>query len=218
MEISKEEHQRLLTQARIGYVGGRGVVAESAAEGTYRLPLPVGAILRDFTLDGQSPSFRVGETVYTIPDGGNCVFDGPAQRSVENLLSVLKAFEGVPYLWGGQTSWGADCSGFVQAVFRIFGMEIPRDARQQVELGREISLEEVRAGHLAFFSLKGRNRAKHVGILFPQPGGELAMVHARQRVKYQLLVRQSDRSDDLIDPERQGKDELISFRALIGFE
>ena len=49
--------------------------------------------------------------------------------------SALDYFEGTSYLWGGVTPWGADCSGLVQSVYSLHGMQLPRDAWQQAELG-----------------------------------------------------------------------------------
>ena len=54
------------------------------------------------------------------------------KKSVNELISYAKSFLGVPYLWGGKSSLGFDCSGFVQTIFKMCGVNMPRDASQQI--------------------------------------------------------------------------------------
>ena len=69
-----------------------------------------------------------------------------------DYLKTAESFIGVPYLWGGTTALGLDCSGLVQQVYRLNGVALPRDADQQAMLGRRV--EEARAGDLMFFGAK----------------------------------------------------------------
>jgi len=81
--------------------------------------------------------------------------------------SAAKWFAGTSYQWGGLTPWGADCSGMVQAIFALHGVSLPRDARQQAELGSAIELapDGWRAGDLLFFSERADGRITHVALV-----------------------------------------------------
>ena len=87
----------------------------------------------------------------------------PISQSKEKLIAHSKAFLGTPYLWGGKTLHGIDCSGFVQVIFRQMNQQLPRDAYQQVQIGDNRSWNERQVGDLAFFRENGR--ISHVGIL-----------------------------------------------------
>jgi len=79
--------------------------------------------------------------------------------TADDYLKTAESFIGVPYLWGGTTALGLDCSGFVQQVYRLNGVALPRDADQQAMLGRKV--EEARAGDLMFF---GDESVTHVAL------------------------------------------------------
>ena len=77
---------------------------------------------------------------------------------IENSMKFLNS----PYLWGGRTPFGIDCSGFTQQVYKLDGYQLFRDANQQADQGKEIELKNSQPGDLAFF---GKNKVTHVGIL-----------------------------------------------------
>lgn len=87
------------------------------------------------------------------------------QPGPDEILHFASLFENVPYLWGGRSSYGIDCSGFVQQVYRLLGIRLPRDAYQQALTGEIVAgLENAKCGDLAFFA-DHKRRITHVGIL-----------------------------------------------------
>ena len=87
------------------------------------------------------------------------------KESAEEIIRCAKLYLNAPYLWGGKSPFGIDCSGFVQTVFKLNGYKLPRDAYQQVELGEPLSfVEEASAGDLAFFDNE-EGHIVHVGLL-----------------------------------------------------
>lgn len=80
-----------------------------------------------------------------------------------NVVSYAKQFVGVPYVWGGESSRGFDCSGFVQFTYAHFGVYLPRDSYSQYNVGSSISQSDLLPGDLVFFDTDGGG-ASHVGI------------------------------------------------------
>ena len=79
--------------------------------------------------------------------------------------SAVSFFEGASYLWGGITPWGADCSGFVQTIFGLHGVPLPRDAWQQSETGTDAgALDDLEPADLAFFTDREDKRVTHIAI------------------------------------------------------
>jgi len=89
----------------------------------------------------------------------------PETPSLDDIQNTAFFFQNVPYLWGGRTFFGLDCSGFVQTVFKLNGLKLRRDAWQQAEEGTLVGfLPEVKIGDLAFFDNE-EGRITHVGLM-----------------------------------------------------
>ncbi|MBK5188295.1 MAG: C40 family peptidase [Gemmatimonadaceae bacterium] len=89
---------------------------------------------------------------------------------IEVCASAARWFASTSYQWGGITPWGADCSGMVQTTFGLHGAALPRDARQQAELGTALELtpDAWRPGDLLVFSDRADGRITHVAIVAPR--------------------------------------------------
>lgn len=101
------------------------------------------------------------------------------EDDIDNIavLRTAKKYVGVPYVWGGSTPNGFDCSGFVQYVWREHGYNIPRTSKQQSSYGQSVSLSKVKAGDLVFFG-DSKNDISHVGMISSTRGRSLKMIHA----------------------------------------
>ena len=98
---------------------------------------------------------------------------------VEDALGFLNA----PYLWGGRSFFGIDCSGFTQIIYKINGIKLPRDAYQQVEYGEALDfVEEAKGGDLAFFENENGDII-HVGIMLD----DQKIIHAHGKVRIDEL-------------------------------
>lgn len=102
-----------------------------------------------------------------------------------SILHDAKLFLETPYLWGGRTFMGIDCSGFTQVVFRVNGFHLLRDAYQQATQGEDVLFENIRNEDLAFFENKEK-RIIHVGILFKEDK-KLKIIHASGKVRIDLF-------------------------------
>lgn len=96
---------------------------------------------------------------------GNIYDAATAKISPENIVEISSVFLNTAYLWGGRSVYGIDCSGFVQAVFKMLNIKLARDANQQVSAGEAVGfLQEVICGDVAFFDDE-KGDIIHVGIM-----------------------------------------------------
>ena len=114
------------------------------------------------------------------------VFDGLKKSGIQpkfNLLQTAFLYLNAPYLWGGKSPLGIDCSGFTQMVYKMNGYVIPRDASQQATIGESLSfIEECEPGDLAFFDNED-GKIVHVGILLQ----DYRIIHASGQVRIDMI-------------------------------
>ncbi|MEL6863294.1 MAG: C40 family peptidase [Bacteroidota bacterium] len=148
------------------------LVQAAMAEG-HCLPLTIGATLPNY--DGIK--FHLNGSSFTF--SGQAISPLEVKPSAELILKIARRYLYAPYLWGGRSPMGIDCSGFTQIVFKMVGMGLPRDAAQQVERGKLIDfIEMAQPADLAFFENK-KGRITHVGLLMP----ENRIIHASGQVR-----------------------------------
>jgi gamma-D-glutamyl-L-lysine dipeptidyl-peptidase len=100
-------------------------------------------------------------------------------RAEEDMVQTARQFMNAPYVWGGRSPFGFDCSGFVQTVYHIHHVSLPRDASQQSESGERVNgVQHARLGDLAFFYGE-KGGISHVGLL----DGAGHIIHCSGRVR-----------------------------------
>jgi cell wall-associated NlpC family hydrolase len=120
--------------------------------------------------------FSIGGQEYLFESETQVIPDSPQP---DNIIRTAMEYLNTPYLWGGRSPFGIDCSGFTQIVFRICGIPLKRDAVLQAQHGEMISfINEALPGDLAFFENSVGN-ITHTGILT----GSGKIIHASGRVR-----------------------------------
>ena len=164
LEISKEEYSNLdserpkLSTDLLEYVQDKD---------EHLITIPLGASLNSLSLLGHS-------------------FDGNSTNEKykkEKLIDTAFLYLNAPYLWGGKTPFGIDCSGFTQMVYKLNGYVLLRDASQQATQGEALSfIEESEPGDLAFFD-NNDGDIIHVGIIMK----DNYIIHAHGKVRIDRL-------------------------------
>ena len=102
-----------------------------------------------------------------------------SETNRDNIIETAKIYMNSPYLWGGKSPCGTDCAGYVQMVYKINGISLPRDVGGQPGKGTTLSfVEEAQPGDLAFFD-DDRGQIKHVGLLLEKN----QIIHASSTVR-----------------------------------
>jgi hypothetical protein len=147
-------------------------LVEYVSTDSHLIPIPLGCSLAflDF------PEINIYNYRF---EGLKSVGIGLKNRLIETAYLYLNA----PYLWGGKTPFGIDCSGFTQMVYKLNGYQILRDASQQATLGEALSfIEESEPGDLAFFDNE-EGKIIHVGIIM----NDNYIIHASGKVRVDRL-------------------------------
>jgi cell wall-associated NlpC family hydrolase len=134
---------------------------------------------------GQLHTVLLGGSVHTLPLL-NCTYEGPSmsgKKDKSQLIETALQYLNTPYLWGGRTPFGIDCSGFTQMVYRLNGHRLLRDASEQCTQGEPLSfIEESEPGDLAFFD-NDEGTIVHVGLIME----DNYIIHAHGEVRIDRL-------------------------------
>lgn len=143
-----------------------------------KILIPSGSVL-----PASHKKFIINNNHYKLPnDFAPFVSDNLRQGMLNTAISMLNT----PYLWGGRTSWGTDCSGFSQFLYSLVGINIPRDASQQVNFGKTLSfISEAQPGDLAFFDNE-EGIITHVGMFYESD----KIIHASGKVRIDNIDHQ----------------------------
>jgi cell wall-associated NlpC family hydrolase len=139
---------------------------------------------------GSSLAFLDGATSFI----GNQKFEIIDETGkTDHITNIAKSYLNVPYLWGGRTHFGIDCSGFTQAVYKLININLRRDASLQAQDGTLVDgLAKVNLGDLAFFGAE-EDRITHVGIMLNSE----QIIHASGKVKIDTIDDEGIYSEEL---------------------
>jgi hypothetical protein len=141
------------------------------------IPLTLGAVLPKY--DGLR--CQLGDQSFQF--SGTVVTPKKSPLTADWIVKVARRYLHAPYLWGGRSPFGIDCSGLTQMVYKLAGIRLLRDAAQQVTQGRTVDfLEQCESGDLAFFDT-GKGHIGHVGIILP----DCHVIHASGKVRIDKL-------------------------------
>lgn len=140
-------------------------------------------ICRGSFLPEKSSQFNIGEHQFELLEKDN--------EKLDSIIDYAKDYLNTPYLWGGKSPFGIDCSGYTQVIFRLFNINLPRDASEQVTHGSEVDFDDINEGDLAFFE-NSKGAVTHVGIC----DGEGNIYHASGHVRKDSLKIEGIYRDD----------------------
>jgi cell wall-associated NlpC family hydrolase len=147
--------------------GDFATLAEARARGE---ALKAAGVLEAYWIVAHSPgSARPGTTG---PGSAREAVDEASLRA--HLVATARGYLGIPYLFGGTTARGFDCSGLTGAVYRLNGLRLPRSSTDQYEAGHPVPLDDARPGDLLFFATAGGHRVSHVALYL----GHGTFIHA----------------------------------------
>jgi len=144
------------------------------------MTITAGSTLHEY--DSKKGAFYLGGQAYRLMDKNSAVLVNDNSKSATELCNI---FLNSPYLWGGKSVFGCDCSGFIQTLHKLAGISLPRDTCQQATCGKIIfSIAEAVSGDLAFFGENSEN-ITHVGLLL----SPCTIIHCSGKVKVEKLDR-----------------------------
>jgi cell wall-associated NlpC family hydrolase len=172
--ITYEEEERIEKTAK--YTVQVPILHSEEITSKQNMFLPGGSIIHT----DRPGIFTLGNKTYSI---NSEKLKAKEEITGQDLVGMALQYLNAPYLWGGKSIFGIDCSGFVQVVFAMCSIQLLRDASEQVESGHVIDfLSESRAGDLAFFE-NADGRIIHVGILI----NSKQIIHSSGWVKIETI-------------------------------
>lgn len=185
IELLEEQEFFALDKADASYVCDLAEVVEDKNSNTL-IPVVLGSTLRNISNNG----FQISGKMFHFSGRIISCNQPPAFKKIyETALLFLNA----PYLWGGISPFGLDCSGFIQTVYKLVGINLLRDASQQATQGEQVSLiEEARPGDLLFFDNQ-EGAIVHVGILL----NDRKIIHASGKVRIDNVDHQGIYNRDM---------------------
>jgi len=161
-------------------------IAHSVTNHTHHIPIVLGSTLPLF--DGIN--LRIGDRPYWY--NGQAYSPSEEDEPLTLLEKIALKYHYAPYLWGGRSPFGIDCSGLSQMVYRMLGVSLPRDAALQAAEGQEVAFAATaHTGDLAFFINKKGDIA-HVGIVLSKK----RIIHAYGRVRIDRLDQEGIYNDE----------------------
>ena len=172
LEIDKVDYDNLLSSEKNYTTDVLDIIKSHSFQ-----TIVMGSILPEI----KNSIFRFNNTDYTFE---GLTISGKQEKSM--LITNSMMYLNSPYLWGGRTPFGIDCSGLSQMVYRLNGIDLPRDADDQAEVGTTLSfVEESEPGDLAFFDNE-EGKIVHVGIMLENNH----IIHASGKVRIDRIDQQ----------------------------
>ncbi len=178
------------------------VYGEADTEKGPKLTLPYESLLEVVDKShGRWIKVRTVDGVERFIQRGDISFDLTKALTVDEMLALSTKFLNRPYTWGGRTSFGYDCSGFVQMLYRQMNILTPRDSKDMIKYEgfKAVTKEELKPGDLIFWGLDA-NRIRHVGVYL----GDDTFIHASSR-ENKPYIRKSKLTD--VEWDGSGKGE-----------
>ncbi len=153
-------------------------------EATITTPWGKQRICRGSFIPENETNFSIGSSQFVLEENNS--------SELVSIIDFAEDYLNTPYLWGGKSPFGIDCSGITQVIYRFFVWNLPRDCYEQIDHGQEINFEDLQAGDLAYFKNK-TGKVTHVGIL----DGKGGIIHASGHVRRDQFTRDGIYREDI---------------------